>query len=82
MTKGTPYALFVADATREALTAEVDDMIYVAELPVRGRTQPIKLWSFATDAYVKADWEAEGGPKAGKAVSETPPPPDSAPVIV
>src|SRR5690242_14950974 len=45
MTKGTPYALFIADETREALTHEVASMVYIDELPVRGRKEPIKLWS-------------------------------------
>ena len=45
MTKGTPYALYLADSTKEALTRPVDDLVYIDEMPVRGRTQPIKLWS-------------------------------------
>jgi adenylate cyclase len=45
MTKGTPYQLYMADSTREFLTVEADDLVYVGEFEVRGRTQKIKLWS-------------------------------------
>ena len=72
MTKGTPYALFIADETREALTDEVADMIYIDELPVRGRKEPIKIWSLERAAVMKADWQAEVA-KASE------PAPDSAP---
>jgi adenylate cyclase len=63
MTKGTPYALFLADSTREALTGEADDLVYVDEMPVRGRSQPITLWSLSSPAVLKEDWESEGGAK-------------------
>ena len=48
MTKGTPYALYLADSTKEALLDPVDDLVYIDEMPVRGRTQPIKLWSLTS----------------------------------
>jgi len=60
MTKGTPYAMFLADSTREALTQTVDDLVYVAELPVRGRSQMIRLWSLSSEAVQKEDWQSEG----------------------
>jgi adenylate cyclase len=59
MTKGTPYALFVADSTREALVTALDDLSFVDEMPVRGRSQPIKLWSINSPAILKPDWESE-----------------------
>jgi adenylate cyclase len=49
MTKGTPHSLFLADSTRDALTRPVDDLVFVDELPVRGREAPIKLWSIAEE---------------------------------
>jgi adenylate cyclase len=61
MTKGTPYALYLADSTREALTADVDDLLYVDEKAVRGRSQAIKLWSLSSPAVLKEDWQTEGG---------------------
>ena len=59
MTKGTPYALFLADSTREALTAETLDLLYVDEMAVRGRKAPIKLWSLQNEAVLKPDWQSE-----------------------
>jgi adenylate cyclase len=59
MTKGTPYALFLADSTRDALTWPVGDLVYVDEVPVRGRTHTIKLWSLGADYVQKGNWEAE-----------------------
>jgi adenylate cyclase len=48
MTKGTPHQLFLSDATRSFLHAEPEDLVYVGEFDVRGRTQKIKLWSLGT----------------------------------
>jgi adenylate cyclase len=48
MTKDTPYDLFVADSTRELLS-EGDALIYVDDLPVRGRQATVKIWSLPTD---------------------------------
>jgi adenylate cyclase len=45
MTKGTPHQLYMADSTREFLRVAADDLVYVGEFEVRGRTQKIKLWS-------------------------------------
>jgi adenylate cyclase len=45
MTKGTPFPLFLSDSTRELLTDEPDDLVFVAELEVRGRTEKVKVWS-------------------------------------
>ena len=47
MTKGTPYQLYVADSTREALRTPADDLVEVGEFEVRGRKATIKLWSLA-----------------------------------
>ena len=53
MTKGQPYALFMSDTTKEALTEEVDDIVFVDEFEVRGRESKVKIWSIA-DASVEA----------------------------
>jgi adenylate cyclase len=45
MTKGTPFPLFMADSTRELLHEEPDDLVFVAELEVRGRNEKVKVWS-------------------------------------
>jgi adenylate cyclase len=63
MTKGSPYALFVAESTIDALTGPKDDVVYVDEMGVRGRTQTIRLWTLKGDAVLKEDWQSEGGAK-------------------
>jgi adenylate cyclase len=45
MTKGTPFPLFISDTTRELLVQQPEDLVYVAELEVRGRTEKVKVWS-------------------------------------
>jgi adenylate cyclase len=52
MTKGQSHLLFFSDMTRERLQREVDDIVFIAELEVRGRSQPVKIWSIeaASDA--------------------------------
>ena len=41
------------------LKRPVDDLVYIDEMPVRGRTHPIKLWSLTADYVQKRDWESE-----------------------
>jgi adenylate cyclase len=50
MTKTTPYMLLMSDATRAALSSAPDDLLYVDEVEVRGRTQKVKLWTVAASA--------------------------------
>jgi adenylate cyclase len=45
MTKGTPYMLFMSDSTRESLSQEPEDVVFVDEFEVRGREQKVKIWS-------------------------------------
>jgi adenylate cyclase len=45
MTKGTPFPLFMSDTTRELLHEDPEDLVYVAELEVRGRQEKVKVWS-------------------------------------
>jgi adenylate cyclase len=47
MTKGTAHQLFISDSTREALTGDPGDLVYVEEMPVRGRRGTVKIWSIA-----------------------------------
>ena len=62
MTKGTPYALYLAGSTREALNEPPDDLVYVGEMAVRGRAQPIEIWSLVGERIRKVDWELETAP--------------------
>lgn len=50
MTKGTPFDLFFSEATRQALTDEPDDLELVGDREVRGRKEPITLWTLARKA--------------------------------
>lgn len=45
MTKDTPYDLLLADATRVRLSTEPDDLVEHATMSVRGRTEPVRVWS-------------------------------------
>jgi len=49
MTKDTPHQLFVADSTRERIT-QPDDLVYVDELPIRGRRSTVAVWSLRPKA--------------------------------
>lgn len=52
MTKGQTHLLFFSDTTRERLQREVEDIVFIDEFEVRGRSQPVKIWSIedASDA--------------------------------
>jgi adenylate cyclase len=45
LTKGTPYSVFMSDSTRALLEEEPPDLVYVAELDVRGKSEKVKVWS-------------------------------------
>jgi adenylate cyclase len=69
MTKGTPFPLFMSDMTRELLREDPEDLVYVAELEVRGRQEKVKVWSLR-------------GVTAPAAALPAEPPPDSVPAAV
>src|SRR5262249_22729697 len=45
MTKGSGHSLFVADSTRERLSASDGELSYVDSMPVRGRAEEIRVWA-------------------------------------
>ena len=47
MTKGTPYMLFLSDATRDGISPAPDDLVFVDEFEVRGRKAKLKVWADA-----------------------------------
>jgi adenylate cyclase len=47
MTKGSGHMLFVADTTRERMKQAPDSLILVGELEVRGRVEPVPVWTIA-----------------------------------
>ena len=65
LTKGTPFPLFISETTRDLLRHEPEDLHYVAELEVRGRSEKVNVWSLeallAQPAAAKAESESEAG---------------------
>ncbi len=47
LTKEAPYPVLVADETRSAMGSPPDDLMYVDEFDIRGRTSRIKLWGLS-----------------------------------
>ncbi|HET6507506.1 MAG TPA: response regulator [Baekduia sp.] len=45
MTKGTPHSVLLADSTRRALVQPPSDLVAFGEHAVRGRREPVRLWS-------------------------------------
>jgi adenylate cyclase len=77
MTKGTRYMCFVADTTREALTGEADDLVYVDEFEVRGRQAKVKLWALPDPEEEPPSDEAPSVPDGWKETSSAAPSPSS-----
>jgi len=66
MTKGQAYLFYMADSTREALTEEVDDLVFVDEFEVRGRQEKVKIWSVEaanSEAFDAREAEVRGREK-------------------
>jgi adenylate cyclase len=47
MTKNSGHSIFIADSTRRARTSEDPRLIDVGEFEVRGRAQPLRVWSLS-----------------------------------
>jgi adenylate cyclase len=45
MTKDSGYMVFMSDSTREALSEQPEDLVFVDDFEVRGREQRVKIWS-------------------------------------
>ncbi|HEX6712389.1 MAG TPA: adenylate/guanylate cyclase domain-containing protein [Thermoleophilaceae bacterium] len=58
MTKGTDFMLFMADSTREALSAEPSDLAMVGEYEIRGRVERLSIWSVEQSRKEKEEGEA------------------------
>jgi adenylate cyclase len=77
MTKDTPHMLFVAEATCTAMRDVPEDLVFVDEFDVRGRTEKMRIFSIA-DPLGSPGLEQEPGPAPGPAREPTPAP-ESAP---
>jgi adenylate cyclase len=47
MTKQTPYSILISDSTRRLLRPPPDDLVFVDEVEVRGKTSKIRIWTIA-----------------------------------
>ncbi len=54
MTKNSGWSVFIAESTRDALVGDVDDLVHVDDLPVRGREALITVWSLQEAAMEPA----------------------------
>lgn len=46
MTKGTPHQLYCSETTRAMMLEAPQDLIFVNDVEIRGRDQPLGVWSF------------------------------------
>jgi adenylate cyclase len=69
LTKGSGHAVFIAEATLDALTRPVASLVRVGDLDVRGRSAPVAVWSLpATPEREPARAETTAPRFAGAAV--------------
>jgi class 3 adenylate cyclase len=47
MTKGSGHAIFLSASVRQMLTRPRDDLVLVASMEVRGKDEPVTVWSVA-----------------------------------
>jgi adenylate cyclase len=45
MTKGTDLMMFMAESTKDALSAQPEDLAFVGEYEIRGRVEKLAIWS-------------------------------------
>jgi adenylate cyclase len=66
MTKGTDFMLFMAEATKDALSLPPDDCTFVGQYEIRGRVEKLSIWSVEESRK-----EKEGESFASVAQTET-----------
>jgi adenylate cyclase len=47
LTKDFPYQLLIADSTRQLLTQDIEGLLFVDEITLRGKTRPTQLFTLA-----------------------------------
>jgi adenylate cyclase len=72
LTKGTPYALFLAGSTRESLTDPPADLVHIDAMAIRGRAASIEIWSLSSDLIQKENWQSEVAKPAAAAEPAAP----------
>jgi adenylate cyclase len=66
MTKNTPYAIFIADATRRRLRQSPKDLVFVDELDVRGKRSRVRLWTLAELSTSQTDFQVASATSAAR----------------
>jgi adenylate cyclase len=69
LTKGTPHQLMLSGATKQALTEPPDDLLFVEDIALRGRTGATAIWSLQAAHPLRAQEEPAAGEDAAKAVA-------------
>jgi adenylate cyclase len=59
LTKGTPHQLFLSGATKDMLRSQPDDLVYVTESDIRGRSGRITLWSIKEEGDIPSEPPAD-----------------------
>ncbi len=70
LTKGTPHQLMLSGATKEALTAQPDDLAFVDEIELRGRRAEIAIWALTEEPEVLAACSSSVADRRGEEASE------------
>ncbi len=63
LTKGTPHQLMFSEATKDSLSAQPEDLVFVQEVQIRGRRQTTNIWSVqeGTDPIDESHADAPAG---------------------
>jgi adenylate cyclase len=62
MTKGSGFAVYLAESTWEGLTARPPELVFVDDMPVRGRQATIRIYGIAQPELPEAGAVAEAAP--------------------
>jgi adenylate cyclase len=55
LTKGTPHQLFFSETTKNALSEEPTDLLFVQEVQLRGRVGKVGVWTITEDGAAAGD---------------------------
>ncbi len=70
MTKGTPYAIFLGEQTREMLSEPPDDLVHIDRLEIRGKSQKLGVWGILDPLSAPLASEAAAAAAADEAAAD------------
>jgi adenylate cyclase len=73
MTKGTGHMLFIADSTRDRMKSPPPNLLAVGKLEIRGREEPVPVWTLAGPGVAGAASEQSEQVDAGNATTGSAP---------